>query len=122
MICRPRRATILWVDDNPDINIYERQALEALGVTFVLASSTNDAIEKLGVRSFEAIISDMDRPPDSQAGYTLLHKLRAAKLQTPFIICSSRASDRRAEAKRRGAVGCTDRADELLEMVLSTLA
>ena len=37
---RTGQGTVLWVDDDPDINIGERQALEALGLTFVLASST----------------------------------------------------------------------------------
>jgi CheY-like chemotaxis protein len=82
--------------------------LEALGVTFVLAASTDEAIGKVKRQSFDAIISDMGRPPDSQAGYTLIDKLRADGNQTPFIIyAGSRAPEHRAEARRRGAVGCT---------------
>jgi hypothetical protein len=63
----------------------------------------------------------MESPPDLQGGYTLLDKLQASDNQTPFIIYSSRAPERCAEAKRRGAVGCTDSADELFEAVLSAL-
>ena len=33
-IRRASRSTVLWVDDNPNNNSYERQALEALGVSF----------------------------------------------------------------------------------------
>jgi len=96
--------------------------LAALGVTFVLATSTDEALERLKIQSFDAIISDMGRPPDSQAGYTLLDRLRAGGDQTPFIIyAGSRAPEHRAEARRRGAVGCTNRPDELFEMVLSVL-
>jgi CheY-like chemotaxis protein len=62
----------LWVDDFPNNNIYERQALEALGVNFVLATSTEEALKKISRQRFDAIISDMGRPPDSRAGYTLL--------------------------------------------------
>jgi CheY-like chemotaxis protein len=116
------RATVLWVDDRPSNNIHERASLEALGVVFVLATSTDEALQKLKGQSFDAIISDMGRPPDPQAGYTLLDKLRANGDQTPFIIyAGSRAPEHRAEARRRGAVGCTNRADELFEMVLSAL-
>jgi CheY-like chemotaxis protein len=68
--------------------VHERQAFEALGVTFVLATSTDEALEKLKRQSFDAIISDMNRPPDSQAGYTLLDKLRVGGNQTPFITLS----------------------------------
>ena len=72
VIRRASRSTVLWVDDFPNNNIYERQALEALGVNFVLATSTEEALKKISRQRFDAIISDMGRPPDSRAGYTLL--------------------------------------------------
>jgi CheY-like chemotaxis protein len=122
LIRRAGRATILWVDDRPDNNVHERAALEALGVSFVLATSTEEALEKLKRQSVDAIISDMGRPPDPQAGYTLLDKLRASGDHTPFIIyAGSRAPEHRAEARRRGGVDSTNRPDELFEMVLSVL-
>jgi CheY-like chemotaxis protein len=122
LIRRAGRATVLWVDDRPDNNVHERAALEALGVSFVLATSTEETLEKLKRQSVDAIISDMGRPPDPQAGYTLLDKLRASGDQTPFIIyAGSRAPEHRAEARRHGAVGSTNRPDELFEMVLSAL-
>jgi CheY-like chemotaxis protein len=122
MIRRAGAAIVLWVDDQFGNNVHERQALEALGVILILATSTGEALETLKRHSVDAIISDMDRPPDSQAGYTLLDKLRACGNQTPFIIyAGSRAPEHRAEARRRGAAGCTNRPDELFEMVLSVL-
>lgn len=63
-IRRASRSTVLWVDDRPNNNIYERQALEALGVNFVLATSTDEALKKIVRQRFDAIISDMGRPPD----------------------------------------------------------
>ena len=42
-----RRNHILWVDDRPENNTYERQAFEAMGIRFTLALSTNDAFERL---------------------------------------------------------------------------
>ena len=119
---RTAGSTVLWVDDRPDNNVHERRALEALGCRLVLATSTEDAQEKLKHNRVDAIISDMGRPPDPQAGYTLLDRLRTAGDQTPFIIyASSRAPEHRAEARRRGAVGTTNRPDELFEMVLGVL-
>jgi CheY-like chemotaxis protein len=116
------RSTVLWVDDNPNNNSYERQALEALGVSFVLAISTDEALKKISRQRFDAIISDMGRPPDSRAGYTLLDKLRSSGDQTPFVIyASSRDPEHVAESRRRGAIGCTNNAIELFEMVLSAL-
>ena len=121
-IRRASRSTVLWVDDNPNNNSYERQALEALGVSFVLAKSTDEALKKISRQRFDAIISDMGRPPDSRAGYTLLDKLRSSGDQTPFIIyASSRDPEHVAESRRHGAIGCTNNANELFEMVLSAL-
>jgi CheY-like chemotaxis protein len=123
VIRKAGRSTVLWVDDRPNNNVHERQALEALGVSFVLVKSTWEAIEKLKHGSFDAIISDMGRPSDRRAGYTLLDKLRAAGDQTPFIIyAGSRDPEHRAESIRHGAVGCTNRPDELFEMVLRALS
>src|SRR5207245_6927541 len=79
-------ASVLWVDDRPMNNTYERQALEALGIQFTISRSTEDALERLQTKSYNLIISDMARPPDPQAGYTLLEQVKARKITTPFII------------------------------------
>lgn len=113
-----RRRVILWVDDRPSNNLFERQALAALGFRFVLSTSTEDALSRLKQQSFDVIISDMGRPPDSQAGYTLLDAVRNAGVRTPFFIyAGSRAAEHRAEAAKRGAQGVTNRPDELFDMV-----
>lgn len=121
-IQRVGKSVVLWVDDKPENDIHERQALEALGVSFVLALSTDEALENFKRQTFDAIISDMARPPDSQAGYTLLDKLRASGDRTPFIIyAGSSAPEHRTEARGKGALGCTHRADELFDMVISAI-
>src|SRR2546423_5683341 len=102
-------ATILWVDDRPDNNIYERRALEALGFRIVLSASTEDALEQTRRQRFDVIISDVGRPPDNRAGYTLLDALRKRGDLTPFIIyASSDDPKHRAEAIQHGAVGSTN--------------
>jgi CheY-like chemotaxis protein len=122
LLRQARTSQILWVDDRPSNNINERRALEALGIVIVISTSTEDALEKLKLKSFDAIISDMGRPPDARAGYTLLDALRASGDKTPFIIyAGSRAPEHQAEAQRRGAIGCTNRANELFEMVLAAV-
>jgi CheY-like chemotaxis protein len=113
---------VLWVDDRPDNNQYERRALEALGVRFVLSTSTDDALEKLRHQSFDLIISDMGRAPDSRAGYTLLDKLRADRDRTPFVIyAGSNSPESAVEARRRGAIGWTNSPQELIRMVTQAL-
>jgi CheY-like chemotaxis protein len=111
---------ILWVDDRPDNNFYEREALKRYGIEFVLATSTDEALKILSGAKFDVIISDMGRPPDPRAGYTLLEAVRTKGDNTPYFIYSgSRSQEHVAEAKRRGAQGTTNIPDELIRMVLS---
>jgi Response regulator receiver domain len=118
----PACKTILWVDDNPDYNVTERRAMEAYNIKFDLALSTNQALKKLKDSHFDAIISDMRRPGDPQAGYTLLQLIRGNKDRTPYFILSSAGGARvRREAEKRGAQGSTNRSDELIFDVLTCL-
>lgn len=119
---RAGMARVLWVDDRPSNNIRERQALEALGVGFVISTSTDDAVAIMRNQKFDVVISDMGRPPDPKAGYTLLEKIRASGDVTPFVIyAGSRAPEHVVESRRRGAMGCTNRPDELFEYVMMAI-
>lgn len=113
---------ILWVDDIPSNNVVERRAFEKMGVQFTISTSTEDALEKVRVGKYDAIISDMGRPPDLRAGYTLLQKLQQAQMDLPFVIySSSNHPEHKAEAIRNGAVGATNHLSELVELVKEAL-
>ena len=122
-------AKVLWVDDNPSNNNYERKALEALGIQFTLSTSTEDALEKVRYLSYEVIISDMGRQPpdptapyDRQAGYTLLKELQKRNIHTPFIIyASSNLPEHKAETLRRGGFGTTNNPQELFQLVINAI-
>jgi CheY-like chemotaxis protein len=115
-------ASALWVDDRPINNLYERQALEALGIHFTISKSTEDALEKVGRKRYDVIISDMGRPPDQHAGYTLLEKVKGMQVATPFIIyAGSKRPEHITEARKRGAFGTTNDPQELFEFVVSAL-
>lgn len=120
---RLQGSRILWVDDRPDNNVFERQALEALGLRIDLSTSTDEALEKVQGRSYDLIISDMARPSDARAGYTLLDELRGSGDGTPFIIyTSSRAPEHVAEARQHGAIGTTNSPQALVKMVTRALS
>ena len=122
VIRRASRATALWVDDRPNNNIFERQSLEALGLSFVLATSTDEALDLIAQQKFDVIISDMGRPPDPRAGYTLLDQLRSSGNETPLVFyAGSNAPEHKAEARKHGALGTTNRASELFGYVLTAL-
>jgi len=88
-------------------------------IDFVLAQSTGRALAELRKQQFDAIVSDMGRPPDPRAGYTLLEAVRGSGDETPyFIYAGSRAPEHVREALGQGAQGTTNRGDELLQMML----
>lgn len=112
------RNHILWVDDRPENNTYERQAFEAMGLHFTLALSTDQAFERLHQAKFAAIISDMGRCEGPREGYVLLDRLRKEGDSTPlFIYASSNAPEHKRETLDHGGQGCTNNAEELFQMV-----
>jgi CheY-like chemotaxis protein len=113
---------ILWVDDRPDNNTYERDAFESIGLTFTLARSTAEALQVLAKDRFAAIISDMGRAEGPREGYVLLDKLRRTGNETPFFIyAGSNAPEHKREAADRGAQGSTNNPQELFELVTRTI-
>ncbi|MGL5197151.1 MAG: hypothetical protein ACRC8Y_26475, partial [Chroococcales cyanobacterium] len=77
---------VLWVNDCWEENTYEQKALEALGVQCSFCLDTDEAIAKIKANPYHAIISDIDRPPDDRAGYTLLEELRRSGYYMPYIL------------------------------------
>jgi len=115
-------ASILWVDNHPGKDTFERKAMEVFGVHFTDSGATEDALEKIRTSKFDVIISDMNRPPDPQAGYTLLEEKQKLGDDTPFIIyAGSSRPDHKAEARQRGAFGNAGNPQELLLLVLYAL-
>lgn len=114
---------ILWVDDRPQNNVYEREAMEIMGLQFTLAVSTEEALAILSRRRFAAIISDMGRKEGPREGYRLLEAVRAKDKSTPFFIyaAGANAPQHRRETALRGAQGSTILAVELIEMVTRSL-
>ncbi len=118
-----RSPRLLWVDDQPSNNRYETSAIESMGMMVELSTSTEDAQRRLGGRShYDVVISDMGRPGDPRADYTLLDWLRKHNDDTPFIIySSSNSADHFNEAVAHGAVGSTARPQDLIDMILRSL-
>jgi CheY-like chemotaxis protein len=116
------RNHVLWVDDRPDNNIYERQAFEAVGIRFTLALSTNEALDLLKRHQYAMIISDMGRREGTREGYILLDEIRRQDDQTPFFIyAGSNQPEHKQEATARGAQGSTNNPQELFQMVMHAI-
>jgi CheY-like chemotaxis protein len=115
--------SILWVDDRPSNNVYARQALASLGISITVCLSTEVALDLLRNERYDLIISDMGRPPDPRAGYTLLAKIQEMNISTPYIIYARRgnAPEYQAEARSKGAFASTSGASRLLKLVMDAL-
>ena len=117
---RPSERLVLWVDDRPDNNRWERTALESYGIRFELAESTSDALAAAARVSFAAIISDLGRGYERRAGLDLLSSLRASGSTAPyFIYTSSRAARWLGEID--AVQGVTADPDELVAMVVAAV-
>lgn len=116
------RNRILWVDDRPDNNIYERRAFESVGIRFTLALSTNEALELLKHNKYVAIISDMGRKEGDREGYVLLDTIRRQGDQTPFVIyAGSNLPEHKQEMLEHGGQGTTNNPQELFPMVMKAI-
>jgi CheY-like chemotaxis protein/nucleoside 2-deoxyribosyltransferase len=112
--------TILWVDDRPNNNLYERQTLEFIGFKFDLALSTQEALQKLKSNNYIAIISDMGRVEGPKEGYVLLKEVRKSNKTIPyFIYAGSNLLEHKIEAQEKGAQGLTNIATELIDLITS---
>jgi CheY-like chemotaxis protein len=116
------RRQVLWVDDRPENNVYERDAFEAFGLSFTLARSTDEALRELKHQRFAAIISDMGRKEGPEEGYVLLDDIRAAGDSTPyFIYTGSNTPKHRLEISEHGGQVATNQPDELFQAVLTAV-
>jgi len=112
---------VLWVDPAPDGNLHERRALEALGITFGLARTTDDAVEKLKDDGFRLVISNWTRPGEDAAALTLLDRVKEVD-DVPVVIYAGKVDPARSEAATAsGAYGYTTVPRELFDLVTSAL-
>jgi hypothetical protein len=81
-----RAANLLWVDDQPRDNFYERVALSELGAQIDLALSTQEALSFLDKKKYHAIISDMARDGVATAGIQMLASLPARSPPVVFYL------------------------------------
>jgi|SRR5579884_551575 len=111
--------SVLWVDDRPANNTYLIKAFERLGISVDLSLSTEDAVAKIDAgRRYDAIITDMGRVGDPQAGYTLLSALRERSSRIPVIVYAGSDSEQhRRQAIAAGAADSTNRPQRVFEFV-----
>jgi len=111
-------ASVLWVDDVPANNAYERQVLTQFNMRVDLATSTEEALAKVRHSAYDVILSDMAREtPD--AGLVLLRRLREAGCRTEVVFHVGELDTKRPTPL--GAFGITNQPEPLLHYVFDVL-
>ncbi|GHB11426.1 response regulator [Modicisalibacter luteus] len=119
---KPEAKKIIWIDDNPSNNIYEREALESQGITVDIADSSAKALDMISRNKYSLVISDLDREGNPKEGFILLEKLRSGAYLTPFLFYTGSATENlKNEAISKGADGLIDRPLELFSQVMKVL-
>lgn len=114
-----RPVRVLWADDKPDNNEHERAAL---GVTFDLALSTEQALPMMRAGRCDLVTSDMGRPGDPQAGCTLLRAVRERGDATRYLLYTSSCTETHMlEARTGGALGCSTQILQTMQMAIAAL-
>jgi len=112
-------AQLLWVDDNPDNNIYERRIFRSLGIFVDLARSTEEAIGMLQLTKYDVIISDLARGDVRDAGLQFLDEISKHNMYRWTILYTGpRAATRGLPPK---AFAITARPDHLLHYVIDAI-
>lgn len=111
-----RGARVLWVDDRPENNAWEREMLRVLGVVIVAVESTRSALDSLKGESFDLVISDIRR--DNENGIDGANEIRAAVPMLPIVFY---ILDLTRSQIPEPASGITNEPNELLHLVLDRL-
>ena len=123
----PRRAArVLWVDDRPANNEYERKLLRPHGIVFDNVVSTDEAVEQLKNETYDLVITDLGRRDSSDrsatAGAAFLDQPVVRHGGPPVIVYAGRwAVAQRDDLVKRGALDVMANREHLLDTVLEVL-
>ncbi len=122
----PREIRLLWVDDRPSSNAREIEQLKAQGIQVVTRTDSEDALADLrtGGAKYDAVITDLKRGFDTEAGYKFIEAARSmmGDSTVPFIVYTASSNPNvDANARKRGAIGGTNSPIRLFELVNKAL-
>jgi CheY-like chemotaxis protein len=127
LIDEPEWKRVLWVDDHPEHNEAETDALAKLQIEVQTAQSTSEGVKVLQADpDFDLVISDWGRAWEWEAGLRLLSKVRELRPSLPVVFYhrETDAAARAARAERLRAAGAFGEAvypAELFTLVLQAL-
>lgn len=115
-------ATVMWVDDLPIRNHYERRALASRGVFCDSYTCNKEAMTALRRGDYDLVISDIGRGQSTETGWDLLAAVRYKFPTIPFVFYTIGIDDRmRQQAAEGGANGIVEVPDKLMQLVFGLL-
>jgi two-component system cell cycle response regulator DivK len=98
------KATILYVEDNPDNRNLVRRVLNAEGYAVVEASHAENALQKLSYEKIDLILMDINMP--DMDGYTLTSMIRKTNKYANIPIVAVTANVMRGDREKSLEAGC----------------
>jgi len=114
-----RLARLLWVDDNPDNNVYETVALEKLGLLITKAISTASGLFYLERLRFSLAVTDLGRPEGPEVGIEFIRAVKRLHEHVPVIVYTTNADSVRERLIKEGAEAVVDQPGDLVQTVLA---
>jgi hypothetical protein len=109
---------ILWVDDQPENNRYERRELERMGAQVHPVLDNQEARAQVSTEYFDLAISDIRRGSDPEAGLELPGVFAELGLQIPIIYYVGMVTSNETP---EGALSVTSEPGVLFKLVRDTL-
>jgi CheY-like chemotaxis protein len=113
-----RGASILWVDDRPENNMWERSLLHAFGIETLTAETTRSALACLERRRVDLVLSDIARENRPDEGVRAIPEIKSKAVDAAVILYVGSLS---SSNPPRGAFGITNDPNELLHLILDSL-
>jgi len=99
-----KKATILYVEDNPDNRLLIRRVLVSEGYAVVEAANAKDAFDRIKEAPPSLILMDINMP--DMDGYTLTAKLRSIPELNQVPIIALTANVMKGDRERSMEAGC----------------
>jgi CheY-like chemotaxis protein len=109
-------ARILWADDHPENNLWERRALTALGADVTVVLSNEEARDRICRGDFDVLISDLQRDNDEKPREVA--EVVSGGSNPPVVIYYS---GKPPDSPTPEAFRATTRPDELINLITDAL-
>jgi hypothetical protein len=107
---------VVWVDDKPENNLNEMQLLNSVGIFVDQVRSTDELFARLGRVKYDAVISDIARGDETDAGIRMAAEMWNRHLYNWTIFYVTRFDPSQGAPPR--AFGITNRPDHLLHYLI----